>query len=437
MWSCINDSQWKIGAFLTNSYANPKKFRSRKNQINFGLNQQPDCVVILHPDRKSSVILEADRSLIPIASLVDSTIPCEFYKRINYPIPANDPIQSVYLFRNSITKTAILERKRITAMNSPRTGTTHFSLSSAGPGSGGRRYYASASDPKGGNRYHPNKWMKILLSWSYLGKRRKITKIFLFSVAVAVVGAFLWLLPSIAKLSPVILKDLCEVVSEWLAGLFLLLWETFKGGHSATLGMGTGESTDSCEKLPSKGQKPLLMEVGEGSTRQERKRKAPPIELSDFPPRLRSREDLIEVPGSPEQQGAQVGPLEPAPPAAPAGPQAPSISDLQDRIKSVIRSCQRITPKDSALEKIYESVGLESASPEKRVQIAQILDDMEYNRFSRYLFPSNPKDKENPSIDFMVRVADWVRDNEKNILTRCRSLFANRDTEALTYLPGR
>ena len=116
MWSCINDSQWKIGAFLTNSYANPKKFRSRKNQINFGLNQQPDCVVILHPDRKSSVILEADRSLIPIASLVDSTIPCEFYKRINYPIPANDPILFVYLFRHSITKTVILERKRITAI---------------------------------------------------------------------------------------------------------------------------------------------------------------------------------------------------------------------------------------------------------------------------------------------------------------------------------
>jgi len=123
MWSCINDSQWKIGAFLTNSYANPKKFRSRKNQINFGLNQQPDCVVILHPDRKSSVILEADRSLIPIASLVDSTIPCEYYKRINYPIHANDPIRFVYLFRHSITKTVILERKRIN--KKPR---SHFSF---------------------------------------------------------------------------------------------------------------------------------------------------------------------------------------------------------------------------------------------------------------------------------------------------------------------
>lgn len=107
MGSCINDSQWKIGAFLTNSYANPKKFRSRKKKIHFGLNQQSDCVVIPNPDRKSSVILEANRSQIPIASLVDSTIPWESYKRITYPIPANDTIQFIYLFLNSITKTVI------------------------------------------------------------------------------------------------------------------------------------------------------------------------------------------------------------------------------------------------------------------------------------------------------------------------------------------
>ncbi|KAA3449960.1 ribosomal protein S2 [Gossypium australe] len=136
MGSCIKDSQWKIGAFLTNSYANPKKFRSRKKKIHFGLNQQPDCVVIPNPDRKSSVILEANRSQIPIASLVDSTSPRESYKRITYPIPANDTIQFIYLFRHSITKTVIRERPRITAMGT-RTGTTHLS---AGPGSGGGRY---------------------------------------------------------------------------------------------------------------------------------------------------------------------------------------------------------------------------------------------------------------------------------------------------------
>lgn len=123
MASNINDSQWKIGAFLTHSYANPKKFRSRKKKINFGLNQQPDCVVILKADRKSSVILEADRSQIPIAALVDSTIPWESYKRITYPIPANDPIQFVYLFRHSITKTARLEPTP--AMNVSRSGGRH------------------------------------------------------------------------------------------------------------------------------------------------------------------------------------------------------------------------------------------------------------------------------------------------------------------------
>nr|UTM91982.1 ribosomal protein S2 [Gastrodia angusta] len=107
MVSCINDPQWRIGAFLTNSFS-PK--HSRKKKINDG--QQPDCVVILDADRKSSVLLEADRSQIPIASLVDSTIPLGSYQRITYPIPANAPIQFVYLFRNSITKTVILERGR-------------------------------------------------------------------------------------------------------------------------------------------------------------------------------------------------------------------------------------------------------------------------------------------------------------------------------------
>nr|YP_010987429.1 ribosomal protein S2 [Chloranthus spicatus]WON65848.1 ribosomal protein S2 [Chloranthus spicatus] len=112
---CINDSQWRIGGFLTNC-SSPKKIRSRKKKIHFGSNKQPDCLVIMDSDRKSSVILEADRSQIPIASSVESNIPLESYKRITYPIPANDPIQFVYLFRNSITKTVLLERGRIVAM---------------------------------------------------------------------------------------------------------------------------------------------------------------------------------------------------------------------------------------------------------------------------------------------------------------------------------
>nr|ABY55188.1 ribosomal protein S2 [Bambusa oldhamii] len=174
MASCINDSQWKIGAFFTNSFANKKKFHSRKKKINFGLNQQPDCVVILNADRKSSVILEADRSQIPIASLVDSTIPWESHKRITYPIPANDPIQFVYLFRHSITKTVILERPRITAMNKPRAKGRHFTLST-GRSAGIRTCASASSSPTGGNRYKKIKtfihffFMKILLCQVPLG----------------------------------------------------------------------------------------------------------------------------------------------------------------------------------------------------------------------------------------------------------------------------
>ena len=109
MASSINDSQcrMRIGAFLflTNSCSSPKKIRSRKKKINLGSNQQPSCVLILDAERKSSVILEADRSQIPIVSLVDSLIPLGSHNRITYPIPANGPIQFVYLFRHSITKT--------------------------------------------------------------------------------------------------------------------------------------------------------------------------------------------------------------------------------------------------------------------------------------------------------------------------------------------
>jgi ribosomal protein S2 len=113
MVSCINDSQWKIGTFFSNYLAKKKKFRLRTKKINFGLNQQPDCAVILNADRKSSVILEAARSQIPIVFLVDSTIPGESHKRITYPIPANDSIQFVYLFCHLVTKTGILERKSV------------------------------------------------------------------------------------------------------------------------------------------------------------------------------------------------------------------------------------------------------------------------------------------------------------------------------------
>lgn len=280
MASCINDSQWKIGAFLTNSYANPKKFRSRKKKINFGLNQQPDCVVILNPDRKSSVILEADRSQIPIASLVDSTIPWESYKRITYPIPANDPIQFVYLFRHSITKTVILERPRIPAMNRPAAQTTTWST---GRKSGGRRTYSSASSssPKGG------------------------TKNTLFCGSLAMVFTTMAIIALVARYdvpgATELLKELGSALVGWLDLLVLSLGEMFRGGRSATLGGVDQEWTRSSAEETPTGGGPLLMERED---------------WDDLPP-------IGEIPPLSPERG-MVGPSEPTQAGLPASDSRPS-----------------------------------------------------------------------------------------------------------------
>ncbi|KAF5730538.1 UTP--glucose-1-phosphate uridylyltransferase isoform X2 [Tripterygium wilfordii] len=106
------DSQiWRLGGFLTNR-SSPKKFRSRNKKVCFGPVQPPDCVVVLDSERKSSIVLEADRLQIPVVALVDPAMPWEYYKRIAYPVPANESVQFVYLFCNVITKTFLLEQKR-------------------------------------------------------------------------------------------------------------------------------------------------------------------------------------------------------------------------------------------------------------------------------------------------------------------------------------
>ncbi|XP_043815141.1 UTP--glucose-1-phosphate uridylyltransferase isoform X2 [Manihot esculenta] len=115
LYSPRDNILWRMGGFLTNSFS-PKKFRSRNKKVCFGPIQPPDCVVVLDTERKSSVILEADRLQVPIVALVDSSMPWEFYKKIAYPIPANDSVQFVYLFCNMITKTFLLEQKKLKAM---------------------------------------------------------------------------------------------------------------------------------------------------------------------------------------------------------------------------------------------------------------------------------------------------------------------------------
>lgn len=111
---CKNDNSWRLGGFLTNS-SSPKKFRSRNKKLILGSTQPPDCVVIMDTQRKSSVIFEADRLQIPIVGLVDSSMPWDIYKRITYPVPANDSVQFVYLFCNLITKTFLYEQKKFPA----------------------------------------------------------------------------------------------------------------------------------------------------------------------------------------------------------------------------------------------------------------------------------------------------------------------------------
>ncbi|XP_012070327.1 UTP--glucose-1-phosphate uridylyltransferase isoform X1 [Jatropha curcas] len=112
LYSPRDNIMWRMGGFLTNSFS-PKKFRSRNKKVCFGPIQPPDCVVVLDTERKSSVIVEADRLQVPIVALVDSSMPWEYYKRIAYPVPANDSVQFVYLFCNMITKTFLFEQKKL------------------------------------------------------------------------------------------------------------------------------------------------------------------------------------------------------------------------------------------------------------------------------------------------------------------------------------
>ncbi|KAI4338744.1 hypothetical protein MLD38_023763 [Melastoma candidum] len=91
----------------------PKKFRSRNTKLVCGPVQPPDCLVVIDAERKSSVLVEAEKLQIPVVALVDSSMPLESFKRTTYPIPANDSVQFIYLFCNMIAKTILSEKKRL------------------------------------------------------------------------------------------------------------------------------------------------------------------------------------------------------------------------------------------------------------------------------------------------------------------------------------
>ncbi|MFS8022261.1 putative ribosomal protein S2, bacteria/mitochondria/plastid [Helianthus anomalus] len=47
--------------------------------------------------------------------LVGPSMPLETFKKITYPVPANDSVQFMYLFRNLITKMIQYEQKKLVA----------------------------------------------------------------------------------------------------------------------------------------------------------------------------------------------------------------------------------------------------------------------------------------------------------------------------------
>ncbi|KAK8589919.1 hypothetical protein V6N13_088723 [Hibiscus sabdariffa] len=128
-------SLWKLRGFLTNSFS-PKKFRSRHKKLVFAPTKMPDCVVIFDTERKSSVFLEAERLGIPIVALVDSSMPWEYYKKVTYPIPANDSVQFVYLVCNMITKCLMLEKKKDGSKGIGKKATIEDKVESAGESEG-------------------------------------------------------------------------------------------------------------------------------------------------------------------------------------------------------------------------------------------------------------------------------------------------------------
>jgi hypothetical protein len=98
------------------------------------------------------------------------------------------------------------------------------------------------------------------------------------------------------------------------------------------------------------------------------------------------------------------------PPINGAQPEVPSISFLRNRIKTVLRSCRNRNPKESTLRSTYEDLHLETASAEKRVKIAQVLEDI--SRRSQYLRSNK---REQPHTDLIIQICDWERDHLRKI----------------------
>jgi hypothetical protein len=151
-----------------------------------------------------------------------------------------------------------------------------------------------------------------------LGKRRKITILFVFSVAV--VGLFLWLFPGVTELFlellkelfPKLLKDLLNVVMTWVLFLLQSLFEGFQEARRATLG-GMDKESPSCSE-------------GETALKEEE-----PTVLHMEDEDWNALSPIQEIPPFHSPERGEVAPNNPVPagPAAPAAPPAPAAAPEQ------------------------------------------------------------------------------------------------------------
>lgn len=98
----------------------------------------------------------------------------------------------------------------------------------------------------------------------------------------------------------------------------------------------------------------------------------------------------------------QTGPSQATPAAM--GPEDPPISFLKKEIVRVLRSCQHRRPRADVLEKVFEDLHLETASPQKQKEIANVLNDI-YQLRDAFLNDQNLKAKD----ALTVAVHDWER----------------------------
>ena len=108
---------------------------------------------------------------------------------------------------------------------------------------------------------------------------------------------------------------------------------------------------------------------------------------------------------APNEGGQPQGEEAASQPIGVMGPAVPSTDFLRKKIVLVLRSCARgyRRPRSDLLQRIEEDLRLETASPEKRLKIAQVLEELYTNR--DFFVNSDQR----PDYELTVAVADWER----------------------------